>query len=86
MRQLHVGSIHPTKKEVDLFYKDYKDSLPRQFNCVLLSHIQIPVKPDSSIIDSVKRVAETLIDVRVANDFGLPRNLRVNADDFETDF
>jgi peptidyl-prolyl cis-trans isomerase SurA len=62
VRQLHVGSIHPTKKEVDLFYKDYKDSLPRQFNCVLLSHIQIPIKPDTMIVDSVKHVAETLID------------------------
>jgi len=62
VRQLHVGTIHPTKKEVDAFYKDYKDSLPRQFNCVLLSHIQIPVKPDSMIVDSVKREAEKLID------------------------
>jgi peptidyl-prolyl cis-trans isomerase SurA len=62
VRQLHVGTIHPTKKEVDLFYKDYKDSLPRQFNCVLLSHIQLPIKPDSMIVDSVKRFAETLID------------------------
>ena len=62
VRQLHVGTIHPTKTEVDLFYKDYKDSLPRQFNCVLLSHIQIPVKPDSMIVDSVKREAEKLID------------------------
>ena len=62
VRQLHVGTIHPTKKEVDAFYKDYKDSLPRQFNCVLLSHIQIPVKPDSMIVDSVKHVAESLID------------------------
>ena len=62
VRQLHVGTINPTKKEVDLFYKDYKDSLPRQFNCVMLSHIQLPIKPDSMIVDSVKRVAETLID------------------------
>ncbi|SHK19888.1 peptidylprolyl isomerase [Fibrobacter sp. UWB12] len=62
VRQLHVGTIHPTKKEVDQFYKVYKDSLPRQFNCVLLSHIQLPIKPDSMVVDSVKRVAETLID------------------------
>lgn len=62
VRQMHVGAIHPTKKEVDAFYKDYKDSLPRQFNCVLLSHIQLPIVPDSMIVDSVKKVAETLID------------------------
>lgn len=62
VRQMHVGAIHPTKKEVDAFYKDYKDSLPRQFNCVLLSHIQLPIVPDSMIVDSVKAVAESLID------------------------
>lgn len=62
VRQMHVGSISPTKKEVEAFYKVYKDSLPRQYNCVLLSHIQIPIVPDSMIVDSVKNVAEALID------------------------
>ena len=62
VRQMHVGSISPTKKEVEAFYKAYKDSLPRQYNCVLLSHIQIPIVPDSMIVDSVRNVAESLID------------------------
>ena len=62
VRQMHVGSVNPTKKEVEAFYKAYKDSLPRQYNCVLLSHIQIPIVPDSMVVDSVKNVAETLID------------------------
>lgn len=62
VRQIHVGSISPTKKEVEAFYKVYKDSLPRQYNCVLLSHIQIPIVPDTMIVDSVRKVAETLID------------------------
>ena len=62
VRQMHVGSVNPTKKEVEAFYKAYKDSLPRQYNCVLLSHIQIPIVPDSIVVDSVKNVAETLID------------------------
>ena len=62
VRQMHVGSISPTKKEVEAFYKAYKDSLPRQYNCVLLSHIQIPIVPDSMIVDSVRNVAEALID------------------------
>ncbi len=62
VRQIHVGSISPTKKEVEAFYKAYKDSLPRQYNCVLLSHIQIPIVPDTMIVDSVRKVAETLID------------------------
>ncbi|WP_407443078.1 peptidylprolyl isomerase [Fibrobacter sp.] len=62
VRQHYVGSVSPTKKEVDAFYAAYKDSLPRQYNCVLLSHIQIPIEPDSVIVDSVKKVAELLID------------------------
>lgn len=62
VRQMHVGAIHPTKKEVDLFYAAYKDSLPRQYNCVQLSHIQIPITPDTMVVDSVRIIAEALID------------------------
>lgn len=62
VRQRHVGSISPTKKEVEAFFAEYKDSIPRQYNCVLLSHIQLPINPDSAIVDSVRKVAETLID------------------------
>ena len=62
VRQRHVGSITPTKKEVDAFFANYKDSIPQQFNCVLLSHIQLPILPDSMIVDSVKRIADALID------------------------
>lgn len=62
VRQRHVGAINPTKKEVDAFFAEYKDSIPQQFNCVLLSHIQLPILPDSAIVDSVKQIAEALID------------------------
>lgn len=62
VRQRHVGAINPTKKEVETFYKDFKDSIPPQYNCVLLSHIQLPIDPDSMIIDSVRKVADALID------------------------
>lgn len=62
VRQRHVGAISPTKKEVDNFYKEYKDSIPPQYNCVLLSLIQLPITPDSMIIDSVRAFAEKLID------------------------
>lgn len=62
VRQRHVGSINPTKKEVDAFYASYKDSIPPQYNCVLLSHIQIPIVPNEVIVDSVKQLAEALID------------------------
>ena len=62
VRQRHVGAISPTRKDVESFYRDYNDSIPRQYNCVLLSHIQLPIHPDSSIVDSVRKVAEALID------------------------
>ena len=62
IRQLHVGVIQPTKKEVTEFYKNYKDSLPRQYNCILVSHLQMKIKPNQGIIDSVKKSAEILID------------------------
>ncbi|MCF0216275.1 MAG: peptidylprolyl isomerase [Fibrobacteraceae bacterium] len=62
VRQRHVGMVNPTKKEVEAFFKEYKDSIPRQYNCVLLSHIQIPISPDSALVDSVKKEAESLID------------------------
>ena len=62
VRQRHVGAVSPTKKEVDFFYQTYKDSLPRQYNCVQLSHIQLKIKPNDAIVDSVKRVAEALVD------------------------
>ena len=62
VRQRHIGVITPTKKEVDAFFANYKDSIPQQFNCVLLSHIQLPILPDSIIVDSVKKIAEALID------------------------
>lgn len=62
VRQRHVGSISPTRKEVETYYKDFKDSIPRQYNCVFLSHIQLPILPNQAIVDSVKQVAEALID------------------------
>jgi peptidyl-prolyl cis-trans isomerase SurA len=62
VRQRHIGVVNPTKKEVELFYKEHKDSIPPQYNCVLLSHIQMTIHPDTAIVDSVKKVAEALID------------------------
>ena len=62
VRQRHVGLIQPTRKEVENFYQEFKDSLPSQYNSILVSHIQIKVQPDSNIVDSVKRLAITIID------------------------
>lgn len=62
IRQIHVGAMTPTKKEVVEFYNVYKDSLPRQYNCISVSHLQLNIEPGQSILDSVKKDALQLID------------------------
>jgi len=62
IRQKHVGIITPTRKEVEEFYAAYKDSIPRQYDCLLFSSISIPVEPSKQITDSVKTAAIALID------------------------
>jgi peptidyl-prolyl cis-trans isomerase SurA len=57
-----VGIITPTRKEVEEFYASYKDSIPRQYDCLLFSSISIPVEPSKHIADSVKNAAIALID------------------------
>ena len=62
VRQRYIGAITPTKKDVEEFYEKNKDSIPPQYNCVLLSHIQLVIHPDTAIVDSVKKLAEAMID------------------------
>ncbi|MCL1955975.1 MAG: peptidylprolyl isomerase [Fibromonadales bacterium] len=62
IRQKHVGIITPTRKEVEEFYVAYKDSIPRQYDCLLFSSISIPVEPSKFVKDSVKNIAIALID------------------------
>ncbi|MCK9182051.1 MAG: peptidylprolyl isomerase [Fibrobacteraceae bacterium] len=62
IRQKYVGGIQPTKKEVSAFYESYKDSLPRQYNCIHLSLIELKITPDKRIVDSVENEAKLLID------------------------
>jgi len=62
IRQKHVGIINPTRKEVEEFYSIYKDSIPRQYDCLLFSTISINIEPSPQIVDSVRRVAVSIID------------------------
>lgn len=62
IRQKYAGGIKPTRKEVSEFYEHYKDSIPRQYNCLRLSQIALKIEPDSVVVDSVRREAELLID------------------------
>lgn len=62
IRQKHVGLISPTRKEVEEFYAVYKDSIPRQYDCLLFSTISISIEPGKQISDSVMNVALAIID------------------------
>jgi peptidyl-prolyl cis-trans isomerase SurA len=62
IKQKHIGLINPTRKEVENFYSVYKDSIPRQYDCLLFSLISISVEPSKQISDSVKNVAIAIID------------------------
>jgi len=62
IRQKHIGIINPTRKEVEEFYSVYRDSIPRQYDCLLFSTISIPIEPGKQISDSVKNIALAIID------------------------
>jgi peptidyl-prolyl cis-trans isomerase SurA len=62
IRQRHVGPITPTKAEVEAFYKQYKDSLPLQYNSILVSHIQLKIEPNQAIVDSVRKLSAKIVD------------------------
>ncbi|MCL2207370.1 MAG: peptidylprolyl isomerase [Fibromonadales bacterium] len=72
IRQKHVGIISPTKKEVEEFYAIYKDSIPRQYDCLLFSTISLAIEPSKQISDSVKNMALAIID---SLDRGVPWTL-----------
>jgi peptidyl-prolyl cis-trans isomerase SurA len=50
----YVGLVSPTPKEVQAFYKEYQDSLPKQYDCLKLSHIQLKIRPSQVAMDSAR--------------------------------
>jgi peptidyl-prolyl cis-trans isomerase SurA len=62
IRQKHIGIINPTRKEVEEFYSAYKDSIPRQYDCLLFSTISITIEPGKQRTDSVRNIAVAIID------------------------
>jgi len=62
IRQKHIGVISPTRKEVEEFYAVYKDSIPRQYDCLLFSTVSLLIEPSKHISDSVKKVALAIVD------------------------
>ena len=62
IRQRYIGLVQPTRKDVEAFYQEYRDSLPKQYNSIKVSHIQLPLEASTEIVDSVRNLAVQIID------------------------
>jgi peptidyl-prolyl cis-trans isomerase SurA len=70
VRQQREATMAVTKREVEDFYKAYKDSLPPVPEDFELSHIYMVPKADSSIEAKTQRFAQVLLDsLRAGADF-----------------
>ena len=45
----------PTRKEIERFYRDYRDSLPRQRSSVHIAHIMRKIEPSAAVVDSARK-------------------------------
>jgi peptidyl-prolyl cis-trans isomerase SurA len=48
----------PTRKEIERFFRDYRDSLPRQKSSVHLAHIMRKIEPSAAVVDSARKKIE----------------------------
>lgn len=61
----YVGRMELTRKEVEEFYNEYKDSLPVQYDVVKVRHIEREIVPARERLDSVYNEAQAVIDMLV---------------------
>lgn len=59
----YIGRVQPTRKEVENFYSEYKDSLPKLKNAVRVAHIQRKVRASVAMVDSVYKVGKSIIEL-----------------------
>lgn len=70
LRQQREASISSSRREVEEFYKTYKDSLPQVPEEYELSHIFIAPKADTSIESKVRAFMQSILDsIRAGGDF-----------------
>jgi peptidyl-prolyl cis-trans isomerase SurA len=70
LQQLKFGSLEPTRREVEDFYKQFKDSLPKVPEEVELYHIFVTPKVSKATKDLVKMRAQRVLDsIRAGGDF-----------------
>lgn len=61
MKMKYIGPDKPTPQEVRSFFAEYKDSLPKEFNSMRLSHIQIPIEASRNALDSAYKIGQSII-------------------------
>ncbi|MEN9353405.1 MAG: hypothetical protein RL318_730 [Fibrobacterota bacterium] len=62
VRDKYVGRIQATREEVELFYKEYKDSLPDLSNQVKVGQIQLKLEAPASRDSSARAEAAALVE------------------------
>lgn len=50
----------PTKKEVERFFAEYRDSLPQEKSSLRLAHIMEKIEPDTAIVEAARRRIKTV--------------------------
>ncbi|MGL1903313.1 MAG: peptidylprolyl isomerase [Fibrobacterales bacterium] len=61
VRGKYVGRLLPTPKDVEQFYIENKEKLPKQYNCFKLRKLTLEIKPNRERLDSVRALADSLI-------------------------
>ena len=70
VRKSHEGSIQVTPREVEEFYRTYRDSLPPVPEEVELSNIFVVPKPDSALEAATRGMLQSILDsIRAGGDF-----------------
>jgi peptidyl-prolyl cis-trans isomerase SurA len=65
-----LSKVSVSTKEVKDFYQTYQDSIPDQPEAVKLSHILLPIDTSAATLDSLKRKAESILQlVKKGGDF-----------------
>ncbi len=70
LQQLKFGSLEPSRREVEEFYQQYKDSLPKVPEMVELYHLFVTPKVGKATKDAIKARAQKILDsIRAGGDF-----------------
>lgn len=57
-QKLHTVSV--SRREVEKFYSEFKDSIPKQPETIKLAHLLLEIKPSPEVEDSVRELAASL--------------------------